>query len=76
MKRRIVYTDEPITIGRRVGREVLSEHGGSRRGAGRPPLGKRPVTLRLPPKLLDAVRKGAEKAGLTLSEFVEAKLRA
>ena len=75
MSKRIAYTDEPIKIGRRVGRDILPGHGGSRAGAGRPPVGNKPVTLRLPPKLLDAVRREAKRAGKTMSEFVAAKLR-
>lgn len=74
MTKRIVYSDEPIKIGRRVGREILPGHGGARAGAGRPPTGKKPITLRLPPKLLATVRRDAKRAGQTLSEFVAAKL--
>jgi len=75
MKKQIAYSDEPIKIGRRVGREVLPGHGGRREGAGRLPTGNQPVTLRLPLKLLDAVRREAKRAGQTVSEFVAAKLR-
>jgi hypothetical protein len=74
MSKRIVYTDEPIKIGRRVSREILPGHGGPRAGAGRPPTGNKPVTLRLPPKLVEAVRD-AKRARQTMSEFVEARLR-
>jgi hypothetical protein len=74
MTKRIVYSDEPIEIGRRVGREILPGHGGPRAGAGRPPTGKKPITLRLPPKLLATVRRDAKRAGQTISEFVAAKL--
>ena len=75
MSKRTVYTDEPIKIGRRVSREILPGHGGTRAGAGRPPTGNRPVTLRLPPKLVEAVRRDAKRARQTMSEFVEARLR-
>ena len=75
MRKRIAYTDEPINIGRRVGREILPGHGGARAGAGRPATGNKPVTLRLPPKLLATVRRNAERAGQTMSEFVAEKLR-
>ena len=74
MSKQIVYRDEPIKIGRRVGREILPGHGGARAGAGRPPSGKQPITLRLAPKLLATVRRDAKRAGQTVSEFVAAKL--
>lgn len=74
MKKRIVYTDEPMQIGRRVGREVLPTRGGVRPGAGRPASGNKPVTLRLPPKLIATVRRDAQRAGKTMSEFVAGKL--
>ena len=75
MSKRIAYTDEPIKIGRRVGREILPAHGGARAGAGRPPTGNEPITLRLPPRLLAAVRRDAKRVGQTLSQFVAAKLQ-
>lgn len=75
MSKRIVYTDEPIKIGRRVGREILPGHGGPRAGAGRPPSGNEPITLRLPPRLLATVRRDAKRAGQTLSQFVAGKLQ-
>ena len=75
MSKRTVYTDEPIKIGRRVSREILPGHGGLRAGAGRPSPGNKPVTLRLPPKLVAAVRRDAKRARQTMSEFVEARLR-
>ena len=74
MSKRIVYSDEPIKIGRRVGQEILPGHGGPRSGAGRPPTGNKPITLRLPPRLLATVRRDAKRAGKTISEFVAAKL--
>jgi len=74
MRKRIVYEDEPMEIGRRVGRGILPGHGGPRAGAGRPPSGKKPVTLRLPPKLIESVRRDAKRAGQTLSDFVTSKL--
>jgi hypothetical protein len=75
MSKRIAYTDEPIKIGRRVGREDLPGHGGARAGAGRPPTGNEPITLRLPPRLLATVRRDAKRVGQTLSQFVAAKLQ-
>ena len=74
MSKRIVYADEPIKIGRRVGRDILPGHGGARPGAGRPASGNQPVTLRLPAKLVKAVRRDAKRAGKTMSEFVASKL--
>ncbi len=75
MSKRTVYTDEPIAIGRRVGREILPGHGGPRPGAGRPPSGNKPVTLRLPASLLDALRRDARRAGQTMSEHVATRLQ-
>jgi hypothetical protein len=75
MKKRVKYTDEPIKIGRRVGRAVLPGHGGARAGAGRPPSENKPVTLRLPAKLIATVQRDAKRAGKTVSEFVASKLR-
>jgi hypothetical protein len=74
MKKPIVYTDEPIRIGRRVGKEILPGHGGARRGAGRPASDNKPVTLRLPPKLIERIRREARKTGQTMSQFVAARL--
>jgi hypothetical protein len=75
MKKRTTYTEEPIKIGRQVGTEILPGHGGSRQGSGRPVVGNKPVTLRLPPKLIEKVRREAKKAGRTMSELVAEKLR-
>ncbi len=74
MSKRFVYEDEPIQIGRRVGREILPGHGGPRVGAGRPASGNKPVTLRLPPEVIETVRRAAKRAGQTMSEFVAHKL--
>ena len=76
MKKRTKYTDEPIKIVRQVDAEILPGHGGARAGAGRPVSGNRPVTLRLPPKLIERVRRQAKRAGQTMSEFVAEKLKA
>jgi hypothetical protein len=70
MNKRIVYRNEPIKIGPRVGPEILPGHGGARPGAGRPATGNTPITLRLPPKLVASVRRDAKRAGQTVSEFV------
>lgn len=75
MRKRIEYTDEPIQIGRRVGKEILPGHGGARHGAGRPASGNEPVTLRLPPKLIASLRRQAKRAGQTMSAFVAEKLQ-
>jgi hypothetical protein len=75
MSKRIIYGDEPIQIGKRVSRTILPQHGGRRRGAGRPPAGNRPVTLRLPPGIIEAVRRDAKRAGQTTSQFVAGRLR-
>jgi len=74
MKKPIVYTDEPMEIGKRVGKEILPGHGGARQGAGRPPSGNQPVTLRLSPTLIGRIRREARKSGLTISQFVANKL--
>lgn len=75
MSKRIVYTDEPLKIGRRVSKDILPGHGGARAGAGRPASGNLPVTIRLPPKLLEAVRRDARRAGKSMSAYVASKLR-
>jgi hypothetical protein len=75
MSKRIVYTDEPIKIGRRLARTILPGHGGRRPGAGRPATGNMPVTLRLPPKLVASLKRDAKRAGKTMSAYVAAKLR-
>ena len=75
MKKRIEYTDEPIKIGRQVGTEILPGHGGPRAGAGRPASGNKPVTFRLPSKLIEKVRREAKNAGQTISEYVAGRLR-
>jgi hypothetical protein len=74
MNKRITYGDEPIKIGRRVGTEILPTHGGARPGAGRPLSGKKPVTVRLSPQLIKAVRREAKRAGQTISDFIATKL--
>jgi hypothetical protein len=73
MKKRITYTDEPIKIGRQVGAEVLPGHGGA--GAGRPASGNKRVTFRLPPKLIEKVRRQAKSSGQTMSDYVAERLR-
>lgn len=75
MKKRITYTDEPIKIGRQVGAEILPGHGGARAGAGRPVSGNKPVTFRLPPKLIEKVRRQAKSTGQTMSDYVAERLR-
>lgn len=50
-------------------------YGGARAGAGRPSSGNKPVTMRLPPKLIEKVRREAESAGQTISDYVAARLR-
>lgn len=74
MKKPIVHPDEPLRIGRRVRKDILPGHGGARPGAGRPATGNKPVTLRLPPDLIEKIRRKAKKAGQTMSEFVAARL--
>jgi len=75
MEKRIKYTDEPIKIGGRVSTDILPGHGGARVGAGRPRSENKAVTLRLPPKLIEVVRRRAKNAGQTMSDFVAAKLQ-
>ena len=75
MKKRIHYRDEPIKIGLQVESEILTGHGGARPGAGRPASGNQPATFRLPPKLIEKVRRQAKDAGQTMSDFVAERLR-
>ncbi len=49
-------------------------HGGKRMGAGRKRSGRRPILLRLSPKLILALRKEAEQRHQTLSEVAERRL--
>ena len=74
MKKPIVYTDEPIQIGKLLSRDILPGHGGARLGAGRPASGNKAVTLRLPPKLIGRIRREARKTGQTMSQFVADRL--
>ncbi|MDR1190094.1 MAG: hypothetical protein LBK60_00315 [Verrucomicrobiales bacterium] len=46
-------------------------HGGARIGAGRKPLGKTQMLLRLRPKSAAAIRAKAKREHLTLSEVVD-----
>jgi hypothetical protein len=76
MKKRIVYTDEPMSIGRRVSwDEIVARHGGARRGAGRPSSGNKPLTIRLPEDLLRDVRAEAARREITISEYVASRLK-
>jgi hypothetical protein len=49
-------------------------HGGKRRGAGRKPSGREPVTLRLKPQARRALERRAHREGRTLSATLEALL--
>jgi len=50
------------------------QHGGARLGAGRKPSGRKPVLLRLSPKLVASLRREAERSHKTLSDVAEARL--
>ena len=56
------------------GRARVVPHGGARTGAGRKPTGRRPITLRLKPALLRALRAQARREGKTVSEVAEVRL--
>jgi len=75
MKRKIVYTNEPIRIGRIIPKESLFGHGGARSGAGRPRSDNEPVTVRLPTKLVARLRREARRSGKSLSQLIAAKLQ-
>jgi len=53
-------------------------HGGSRKGAGRPPKGAEarsaPLPVKVSPAELDALRARSEKLGVTLAELVRTAL--
>jgi hypothetical protein len=46
-------------------------HGGARQGAGRKPLGKTQILLRLQPKSAAAIRDKAKRTHQTISEVVD-----
>ena len=50
------------------------KHGGARVGAGRKPSGRKPVLLRLSPKLISALRMEARRNRRTLSDVAEERL--
>ena len=50
------------------------KHGGARAGAGRRPSGRKPVLLRLSPKLIAALKKEAERNHKSLSDVAEERL--
>jgi hypothetical protein len=52
------------------------KHGGTRVGAGRKPSGRKPVLLRLSPRVISGLRKEAKQNHKTLSEVAEEHLLA
>lgn len=50
------------------------KHGGARAGAGRKPSGRKPILLRLSPKLISGLRREAARKRRTLSEVAEERL--
>lgn len=50
------------------------KHGGARSGAGRKPSGRKPVLLRLSPRVIASLRKEAERNRSTVSEVAERRL--
>jgi hypothetical protein len=50
------------------------QHGGARIGAGRKPSGRKPILLRLSPKLVASLRREAERSHKTLSDVAEERL--
>ena len=58
------------------GRVKLVGRGGARPGAGRKPSGRQPVSLRLRPATIAALRRQAKREGRTLSDVAEQKLLA
>ena len=76
--RDIDFSDTPeITAANlKSGRVRLVGRGGARPGAGRKPSGRQPVSLRLRPSLIAALRKQAKREGKTISDIAEAKLLA
>jgi hypothetical protein len=50
------------------------KHGGVRAGAGRKPSGRKPVLLRLSPKLIASLKKEAVRNHKTLSDVAEERL--
>ncbi len=56
------------------GRVRLVARGGKRINAGRKPAGNKPVTLRLPERTINSIRKLAAKQHKTMSEIVREHL--
>jgi len=50
------------------------KHGGARSGAGRKPMGRKPVLLRLSPAVITALRAKAKAEQKTLSAVAEERL--
>jgi hypothetical protein len=50
------------------------KHGGTRVGAGRKPSGRKPVLLRLSPRVISGLRKEAKRDHKTLSDVAEERL--
>jgi predicted transcriptional regulator len=49
-------------------------HGGPRKGAGRPRVGRMAVTLKLSPEINAKLMQAARDAGVSKSEFAEAAI--
>jgi hypothetical protein len=64
---------EPLPILEKLSFQPF-KHGGTRAGAGRKPSGRKPVLLRLSPRVISGLRKEAKRNHKTLSEVAEERL--
>lgn len=72
----IDFSDNPELTAADIkqGRLKPVSRGGARPGAGRKPSGRKPVSLRLKPSLINALRLQAKREGKTISQVAEDKL--
>lgn len=72
----IDFTDTPEITPEAIktGKVKLVGRGGARLGAGRKPSGRIPVSLRLKPSIVSALRRQAKKEGKTISDIAEERL--
>jgi hypothetical protein len=72
----IDFSDNPELTASDIKRGRLKpvSRGGARPGAGRKPSGRKPVSLRLKPSLINALRLQAKREGKTISQVAEDRL--
>lgn len=72
----IDFSDNPELTAADIKRGLLKpvSRGGARPGAGRKPSGRLPVSLRLKPSVILALRRQAKREGKTISQVAEERL--